>query len=334
MRKFFGYILAIFICCLFASCEKVVEWVDSYTGEPFAIARFDRLQNELGVTGNFSTMQRMSTEFPGQTQILIEDVLEIGSVTDPDIKDKLEYCLSDTAMLLLMADGEQKFGNMEKLTRQFAKAIKQMHKEFPQLKTPRVYAQFSGLNESVIVSDSLLGFSLDKYLGTDYPVYKKYFYDNQIVSMNPERIVTDCIFFYLKDKYPLPEHSAGTLLDNMVNLGKLNWITMSITGNKRIEDHLGYTSADMEWIRENNQMLLGYVESHKLSTDPQVLRGLLNPISSVRFAEGDSPALLGAWVGYQMVSRYMKDHKRVSLQELAASDNLSEIASSFNFNLD
>ncbi|MCF0187220.1 MAG: gliding motility lipoprotein GldB, partial [Bacteroidaceae bacterium] len=207
--------------------------------EPFAIQRFDRLQNELAVTGNFTTMQRMNTEFPRQTQILIEDVLELGSVVDEDSKDKLVNSLGDTAMLLLMADGENVFGDMKDLNKQFGDAIKLMRKELPLLPTPRIYSQYSGLNESIVVSDSLVGFSIDKYMGIDYPLYKKYFYDHQIVTMSPERIVTDCLFYYLKDNYPLPDDAAGTLLENMVLMGKLNWITCKLTHGNRLEDMLG-----------------------------------------------------------------------------------------------
>lgn len=319
------------ICCLFASCEQVAGWLDGTVSDTFSIERFDRLQNELGLTGNFSTVRRMNNEYPLQTQILIEEVLELGSVTDSDIMNKLEGCLSDTAMLILMADGERKFGDMKQLNAQFDKALKRMNKELPRLSTPKVYAQFSGLNESVVVSDTLLGFSIDKYMGTDYPMYKKYFYENQIATMSSERIVSDCIFFYLRDNYPLPETSAGTLMDNMLNLGKLNWITMKLTGNSQIELLLGFSDADSKWLKQNRQKVIDYCMSRQHSTDPLVLRGLLNATGIPAMDDENAPALLGVWLGYQMVNQYMKNQKSMTTEQLALKDDMADLLAAFNY---
>lgn len=334
MRSMKWLFLLSFLCGLLASCEQVAGWLDGETEVPFSIERYDRLQNELGVTGSFSTIQRMNTQFPRQTQILIEDVLELGPVTDADIMQKLGDCLSDTAMLYLMADGEAKFGDMKALNRQFEKAIKRMKDELPSLVSPVIYAQFSGLNESVVVSDSLVGFSMDKYMGTDYPLYKKYFYDNQIATMSSERIVSDCLFFYLKNNYPLPESAHGTLMDNMIHTGKINWITLHLTEKNTIEQLLGYTDADVKWIKSNQLFIENYILTHQKSTDPQVLRSLLSAVAEPLIGADNSPALLGAWFGYQMVNQFMKKNKKLSVQDLAEMDNLAEIASAFNYKLD
>lgn len=44
-----------------------------------------------------------------------------------------------------------------------------MKKEVPALFVPHFYAQIAALNQSVVVGDSILGFSIDKYMGADYP---------------------------------------------------------------------------------------------------------------------------------------------------------------------
>ena len=52
-------------------------------------------------------------------------------------------------------------------------------------------------NQSVVVGDSILGFSIDKYMGADYPLYKRFYYDYQCRSMEPDRIVPDCFTCYV-----------------------------------------------------------------------------------------------------------------------------------------
>ena len=41
---------------------------------------------------------------------------------------------------------------------------------------PMIYTQISAFNESIVLSDSVLGISLDKYMGEDYPLYKRFFF--------------------------------------------------------------------------------------------------------------------------------------------------------------
>ncbi|MCD7849188.1 MAG: hypothetical protein LUH63_05295 [Parabacteroides sp.] len=46
----------------------------------------------------------------------------------------------------------------------------------------------SGFNQNVLVGDSLLSISIDKYLGEEYPLYQEFFYDFQSRLMTPGHI--------------------------------------------------------------------------------------------------------------------------------------------------
>jgi hypothetical protein len=49
----------------------------------------------------------------------------------------------------------------------------------PGIVVPRIYTQIGSLDQSIVVDDSILGISLDKYLGADHPVYLRYGYTEQ-----------------------------------------------------------------------------------------------------------------------------------------------------------
>ena len=56
------------------------------------VARYDRLLFEYVTMNNLSALQKMNTDFPQATKLLIEDVLAIGEVDDNKINDRLmEY---------------------------------------------------------------------------------------------------------------------------------------------------------------------------------------------------------------------------------------------------
>ena len=79
MRK----IIFILVVCLVAlsSCQ----W-DGKSGNTadvdVRVARYDRLQYEYVTMNSFSALQKMNTDYPQVTKLLIEDVLAIGEVDD------------------------------------------------------------------------------------------------------------------------------------------------------------------------------------------------------------------------------------------------------------
>ena len=169
-----------------------------------SIVRYDKLLNEYVRSNSFSALQKMNMEYRQPTKILIEEVLGLGQVNDDTISLRLRTFYSDTTLLRLMADVETRFPDLEKVEKGLTKGFERLKKEVPDIKIPKVYSQISAFNESVVLSDTLLGISLDKYMGEDYPLYKRFYYDYQCRSMRPDRIVPDCFVFYLHRHSPLP----------------------------------------------------------------------------------------------------------------------------------
>ena len=143
------------------------------------VFRYDRLQYEAVALNSFSAMQKMSLDCPQATKILIEEVLGLGRVNEPAINERLCAYYSDSVLLKLMEDAESKFKDMTWIEEGLTDGFRNLVREVPEIPVPRIYAQISALNQSVVVGDSLVGFSLDKYMGEDYPLYQKYYYAYQ-----------------------------------------------------------------------------------------------------------------------------------------------------------
>ena len=109
MRK----IIFILVVCLVAlsSCQ----W-DGKSGNTadvdVRVARYDRLQYEYVTMNSFSALQKMNTDYPQVTKLLIEDVLAIGEVDDMKINDRMLEYYSDSTLLTLMHDAEEKFKDL------------------------------------------------------------------------------------------------------------------------------------------------------------------------------------------------------------------------------
>ena len=126
------------------------------------IDRYDRLEYRYLTTGDFSALQQMNTEYPIETRTLIEDVVKIGEITDPDINTKFLKFYQDTTLQSVIAAVESEFANTEDLDHQFSGAFRRLKQALPNITVPRVYAQISALDQSVVVGNGTIGISLDK----------------------------------------------------------------------------------------------------------------------------------------------------------------------------
>ena len=215
-------LLIILMSMLFTSCGISTGKGTEQKEEEISVLRYDKLLSEYVRSNSFSAMQKLTMDYRMPTKILIEDILSIGTVKDDTISQRLQKFYSDTTLVRLLSDVEAKYPNLDEVEKGLSKGFRKLKKEVPDTKVPFIYSQVSAFNESIILVDSLLGISLDKYMGEDYPLYKRFYYDYQCRSMRPERIVTDCFSFYLLSRYDMDYHDGTCLIDMMIHSGKIN----------------------------------------------------------------------------------------------------------------
>ena len=316
IRKIIG-ILLMAVAVLFSwQCSR--EGGSNASDTTIKIKRYDYLQCKYLLTNDLSALQKMNRHYPQATKLLIEDVLAIGEVDEHRINDKMLVYFSDTTLTKLMRDVEVKFKNLDKIESQLSEGFARLKRDVPALPVPRFYTQISALNQSIVVGDSILGISLDKYMGEDYPLYKNFYYKSQRYSMNPDRIVPDCFVFYLLSQYPHLWATQHSLLDVMMHRGKIYWIVSQILKYDTIEDLMGYSKKDAAWCINNRKNLWKMMKdrNHLEAIDPLVIRSYMQVNSYIHIMGKDTPPAIGIWMGMQLIDTYMKKHKELTYKEL------------------
>ena len=299
------------------------------------IYRYDRLQYEASFLNSVSAIQKMNIESPQATKILIEDVLGLGSVNTPKVNELIRDYYKDSVLIQVMADVNKRFKDVSAMEEDFTKVFKRLKKELPDLVVPKIYTQISALNQSVVVGDSLLGISLDKYLGEDYPIYKRYYYAFQRKSMNPDRIIPDCLTFYLISQYPFSwEWKHRSLFDVMMYRGKIAWVVekvMKADGSGKVA--LGYNDDEIKWCKKmgpevwNTMMSRHYMES----MDPMMIRGFTMTDPNRFLEHKNIPSGIATWMGMQIVELYMDQHKKVTILDLLRTTDYQDIMKNTKF---
>ena len=229
MHKIYGILLVVMLLCL--GCEwhmRSEKTIDSGA----LIERYDRMESFFLTTGDFSALQQMQTLYPMQTRRLIEDVLQLGKVDDAHINTRFFVFFQDSTLQSLLAEVGRQYEDMSDVNEKLSVAFEHLKNFIPQIEIPIVYTQIGSLDQSIVVGDGLLGISLDKYLGADYPLYLKYGYsERQRSMMTRDYIVPDCMAFYLLSLYPLP---ADSLRD--IHMGRIQYVVNRILNHEFFEN--------------------------------------------------------------------------------------------------
>lgn len=253
VKKFYLILLSIMIACI--GCEWRMQ-SDLHSEADKVVERYDRLEAFFLTTGDFSALQQMQTRYPMQTRRLIEDVLKLGQVDDAHINVRFLSFFQDSTLQSLIAEVGHQYGNMEDVDKQLSKSFERMSRLLPELKMPEVYTQIGSLDQSIVVDGSLLGISLDKYLGADYPLYVKYGYsEKQRSMMVRDYIVPDCLAFYLLSSFPAPDDSL-----RIQQMGRIQYTVNCIMEREVFEN---------DWVEDARR----YMSSHKGLSFTELLEG-------------------------------------------------------------
>lgn len=228
MKKLYSILFLALLLCV--GCQMKFKADDSDDAPLVSVERYDRLEYRYLTTADYSALQEMNTEYPMETRALIEDVLQLGDATDPEINNKFLGFYQDPRLQTLMTAAETQYANMDSINIQLNTAFIKLKKMLPDLKIPRVYTQLTALDQSVVVGNQTLGISLDKYLGENYPGYKSYYSLEQRRTMTREYIVPDCIFFYLMSEYPLRSFELRSQLERDLQAARIQWVANQAMG--------------------------------------------------------------------------------------------------------
>lgn len=316
IRTIAGLLFILILTALSTSCQNESESEEHL----IHITRYDKLQSSFILKKDNGSFLKMKKNYPLETAILYENVLNLGDSEKANMRQYIYTFYSDTTLLKVMRDTEKKYADISSIEDSLNMAFNKLKNDLPTLRIPTIYTQISALNQSIVVSDSLVGISLDKYLGENYPLYARYYYPYQRRSMTSDRIIPDVLFYYLCSEY-INKQQVGSYAEWLVNVGKIQWIVYKTIGYKNLGASMGYTKDEVEWM-ENNESKVWYymINSQLLNRKGNIEHELMEGDYLKNYFQTNVPPFMPMWMGARLVGNYMKENKHLSLYELLDCD--------------
>jgi hypothetical protein len=207
----------------------------------------------------------------------------------------------------------------------------------PDRKAPGIFTCITGFNNSIITGDSLLGISLDRYLGADCEYYPRLGIYNYISArMTPAYVVPDCIYGWAASEWDFQStgYQADNVLSEVIHQGKLKFFEKCMLPEKDDELIFGFTPGQMKFCRNNEDQMWQYLIENDLlfSTDQFIIRKLTGEAPFTSYFTAESPGRAAVWIGFKIVEAYMMKNRNISLQNLMNENDVQLMLEKAKYN--
>jgi hypothetical protein len=268
---------------------------------------------------------------------LFSYVINAGDISDPAFGSLLIDFCTDKLNNEVYAKTMEVYPQLSDLEKQMEDAFRYFRYYFPEKKIPAIYSCITGFNSSIITGDSVLGIGLDKYLGADCEYYPRLgIYSYLYARMTPMHIAPDAIYAWGASEWEFTsmDYPDDNVLSEMIHEGKLRYFTRCILPDLPDELIFGFTSAQVKFCRNNEDLMWQYLVEHDLifNTDQFVIRKLVGEAPFTSYFSNESPGRAAVWTGFRIVESYMKRNRDASLESLMNNVNVQEILEKARYN--
>lgn len=315
-----------------AACNSGKKGPDvSHIPMTVSLSRFDSALFTIDTNNIQPGLAKLHADYPVFLPLYITDIMNLGAYSDSNaaVQQQLHLFLTTPDFRQLEKSVAAKYGNNEQLKEELARCFRYVKYYIPSFHPPKVVTFISGIaNYGAITVDSILGIGLDMYMGEDFPPYALIpdYPDYMIHRFTPAYIPVNCMQVIQQQLYP-PARKNGNLLEQMMEAGKQQYFLDKVLPETPDTIKLGYTKSQLDWCRENEQMIWQFFVQNNLvySSDWQQITHFIGDGPSTQGMPEGAPGKIANFVGWQIIKKYMDEHKEISLQQLMESKDVTEI---------
>ncbi|MFP4556708.1 MAG: hypothetical protein ACLFNU_07545 [Bacteroidales bacterium] len=263
-----------------------------------------------------------------------DGIIGIGLPEDPEFSSYLYSFVTDNMVSETYAEVQKVFPNTDKLDQTITNAFKRYKYYFPEKEVPKVYGFVSGFNNSVMIAEGIVGVGFDRYLGRDCEYYPmlgihKYLRHN----MHPKKIPSDIIRSWAFGEFQFND-TIDDLASNIIYEGKLMYLTKRLLPEQSDSLIFGFTPDQMEWCKRNEAQMWGHLVEHKLlfTTEQFTINQFVGDAPFTHGFTKESPGKAAVWLGYRIVSRFMRRNNDYTLSMLMNEKDYQSILKKSRYN--
>lgn len=329
MIKNLNYTLLIILTAVFISpgCKES-ENSNGRNSENIKVVRFEQELFNIDIYSPEKGIENLKSNNREFIPLFSNKIIEIGDTSDPWFEDALISFVTDQAIYNIYKRVIKTFPDFSKETKELSAAFNQFKIVFPDIATPVIYTYISGFNQSMVTTDSILGISLEKYLGKNDSLYNEVYPpipQYQRCRMNPENIAVDALKAWITTEFEYAP-KQDNLLSRMLYEGRNMFLLHKIF--PEINDTLiwNFTPAQITFCTDNEKQMWTYLIEQKLLFigDNFRINQFTEEAPFTKDFSTESPGKAAIWIGYKIIESYNKQ-ANITIQQLMLESDFQKI---------
>ena len=288
------------------------------------IERFDTAFFDLDTNNIKAGLFRLNERYPYFAQDFVGNILGAGPMSDTShvaFAAAREFLVS---YLRIRDSLWPKYRDLGWLEKELHGQLRYIKYYFPQYHLPPKYVAFIGPFDGpgVALTAYTLAIGLQSYAGKGFAFYltgKGQDLYPQYISrrFEPGYITANCISAIAEDIFP--DSSDGRpLIEQMITKGRYWWLMSKLMPETPDSIRMGYTAAQLDWCAGNEASVWNFfLQGPDLFTlDPDIIKNYIGEAPKTLGMPDGSPGNIGAWVGWQIVKKYVSDHSGLTPAEV------------------
>ena len=305
------------------------------------IERFEKDLFQLDTTHFLTSFKVFRKKYPDITDAFMYQLFDnFFFKNKPHDSDQLfnswkTFFLENKTMMTLDSDIQKTYGDKEikLLEDQLTNAFRHVKYYFPKDTIPTFATIISVFSyKCYITTSNRYCISLDMFMGENY----KYYTSREIdipgyvaKNLRKEYILPSVIKAYCTEKYTSKVQTDNTLLSEVIQAGKMLYFLDAMAPEMDDSLKIEYSGKQLKWCKDNAGEIWGYFTGKDIffKTDNSYKIKFLKdaPFTNADGIPSESAPRLGVWVGWQIVRKYMDQHKEVSLDQLMLDKDYKKI---------
>jgi hypothetical protein len=313
---------------IMASCKRNQLDVNvSGIAAEVKVERFDRALFEMSADTLDRAIGTLYAQYGDFFDVFNVHVIGIGQASSRRYPSYLSMFINDPTNREVYQYTNTVFGDMDPIDAQITDGFKHYLYHFPDSLLPRVIGYVSRFNQGLFTVGQFVGVGLDQYLGSECEYYAQLGTPQYLNRKKiPERIPVDVMYAWATQLYPFND-SVDNVLTRMIHQGLLFYFVDAMFPRTGDAMKMGFTEDQMEWCIRNEEQMWTYLVEQKLlfSTDPLVIRKLIDDAPHTSYYTNESPGRAAAWQGLQIVREFAARNPDLSFPEIMAQRDYQEI---------
>jgi hypothetical protein len=323
------------ICIIISSCKNNDFNINVANIDiDLEFKRFDTLFTSLTPENLYLKLPDIEKEYAVFFDLYNNEIIGIGSPYAIDYSDKVNefqtYCKSSGITKLV----NETFPISDSLENSLTDAFKHYNYYFHENYIPSIITCISAVGLSVFTTDSIIGISLDKYLGKDCIIYDQLGIDQYMqFKMDKHMIGVDCMRAWCMGEFSFND-SVNTLLSNMIYEGRIQYFLDAMLPETNDTLKWGYSYQQFKWSEAYEKEIWDYLVEEKILFSSKLM--------DIKTFTGESPFTTpfhnisapraGTVIGYEIVKSFMKNNKNITLSELMKITDYTLIYNNSKYN--